>query len=234
MATSFFLESCPVPTPSSCRDNHPEALQGGRRCRQRRRDNRRTGARADVTVDGQDILGVTLTLQAGMLVSGRIQFEGTSAPPPDLSRLRINLFPVQSPGEVSLGQIADPGGRERSVLDHRRRPRTLPSDGIHPVTAARCERVAAEVLDDTRPGHARPGHRPARGRRQRGHHVHRPHDRAERLGAGRGWSAGAGVSRGRVRARQDLLDGAVEAHSIGAALRPTASTRFRTCRPANT
>lgn len=62
-------------------------------------------ARADVTVDGQDISGVTLTLQAGMLVSGRIQFEGTSAPPSDLSRLRINLLPVQSPGEVSLGQM---------------------------------------------------------------------------------------------------------------------------------
>ena len=70
-------------------------------------------ARADVTVDGQDISGVTLTLQPGMVVSGRIQFEGTTAPPPDLSRIRINLLPVQAQGEISLGQMQiqpDAGG----------------------------------------------------------------------------------------------------------------------------
>jgi hypothetical protein len=60
-------------------------------------------ARADVTIDGQDISGVSLTLQPGMVVAGRIQLEGTSAQPPDLSRIRINLQPVQSAGEVSLG-----------------------------------------------------------------------------------------------------------------------------------
>ncbi len=60
-------------------------------------------ARADVTIAGQDISGVSLTLQPGMVVAGRIQLEGTSAPPPDLSRIRINLQPVQSAGEVSLG-----------------------------------------------------------------------------------------------------------------------------------
>ena len=47
---------------------------------------------------------MSLTLQQGMTVLGKIQFEGASAPPPDLSRLRINLLPVQSPGEVTLGQ----------------------------------------------------------------------------------------------------------------------------------
>jgi uncharacterized protein (DUF2141 family) len=62
-------------------------------------------ARADVTLDGQDISGVSLTLQPGMVVAGRILLEGTSAPPPDLSRIRINLLPVQAPGEVSLGQM---------------------------------------------------------------------------------------------------------------------------------
>ena len=61
-------------------------------------------ARADIVVDGQDIAGVSLTLQPGLTVTGRIQFEGTSAPPPDLSRIRINMFPVQAQGEVSLGQ----------------------------------------------------------------------------------------------------------------------------------
>ena len=60
-------------------------------------------ARADVTIAGQDISGVSLTLQPGMVVAGRIQLEGTSAQPPDLSRIRMNLQPVQSAGEVSLG-----------------------------------------------------------------------------------------------------------------------------------
>ena len=62
-------------------------------------------ARADVTLDGQDIAGVSLTLQPGMVVAGRIQLEATTAPPPDLSRIRINLLPVQGQGEVSLGQM---------------------------------------------------------------------------------------------------------------------------------
>jgi Carboxypeptidase regulatory-like domain len=61
-------------------------------------------ARADVVLEGQDISGVTLTLQPGMVVAGRVQLEGTSAQPPDLSRIRINLLPVQAAGEVSLGQ----------------------------------------------------------------------------------------------------------------------------------
>ena len=61
-------------------------------------------ARADVVVDGQDIVDVSLALRPGLTVAGRIQFEGTSAPPPDLSRIRISMIPVQAQGEVSLGQ----------------------------------------------------------------------------------------------------------------------------------
>ena len=61
-------------------------------------------ARADIMLDGQDLAGVSLTLQPGMIVAGRIELLGNSAPPPELSRIRINLLPVQSPGEVSLGQ----------------------------------------------------------------------------------------------------------------------------------
>jgi hypothetical protein len=61
-------------------------------------------ARADIVVDGQDIAGASLTLQPGLTIAGRIQFEGTSAPPADLSRVRISMFPVQAQGEVSVGQ----------------------------------------------------------------------------------------------------------------------------------
>jgi uncharacterized protein (DUF2141 family) len=65
-------------------------------------------ATADVAVDGQDVSGLSLTLQPGLIVAGRVQFEGTALPLPDLSRLRINLAPLQSQGEVTVGimQIA--------------------------------------------------------------------------------------------------------------------------------
>jgi uncharacterized protein (DUF2141 family) len=58
-------------------------------------------AMAQVTIDGQDISGLSLTLQPGMTVSGRVLFEGTT-PPPDVSRLRISLNQPQAPGTVSL------------------------------------------------------------------------------------------------------------------------------------
>ena len=60
--------------------------------------------RADIVVDGQDSAGVSLVLQPGLTIAGRIQFEGTTAPPSDLSRIRISMLPVQAQGEVSLGQ----------------------------------------------------------------------------------------------------------------------------------
>ena len=59
-------------------------------------------ATVEVTVDGQDISGLSLTLQPGLTLSGRVQFEGTT-PPPDPTRFRINFAPVQTPGEVSVG-----------------------------------------------------------------------------------------------------------------------------------
>ena len=62
-------------------------------------------ARADVTLDGQDISGLALTLQPGLVVAGTLQLLGTSAAPPDLTRVRVNLTPIQGPGEVSLGQM---------------------------------------------------------------------------------------------------------------------------------
>lgn len=57
-------------------------------------------ALADLTVDGNEIPDVSLTLQPGMTVSGRLQFEG-STPPPDLTRVRAALVAVGTP--VNLG-----------------------------------------------------------------------------------------------------------------------------------
>jgi hypothetical protein len=48
----------------------------------------------DISVNGQNMSDLVLTLQPGMSVTGRVQFEGSSAQPPtDLSRVRVNLTP---------------------------------------------------------------------------------------------------------------------------------------------
>ncbi len=88
-------------TPSSRRRSHPPA--GPHQPPARRGPTH--WARADITLDGQDVAGLALTLQPGMVVAGKIQLLGTSATPPDLTRMRVNLMPIQSPGEVSLGQM---------------------------------------------------------------------------------------------------------------------------------
>ena len=68
-------------------------------------DPTRLWATADVTVDGRNVSNVVLTLQPGMSVSGRIGFEGTTLPPPaDLTRLRVTLAPVATPG--MSGEVA--------------------------------------------------------------------------------------------------------------------------------
>lgn len=51
-------------------------------------------ALADITVDGRDQTGVSLQLQRGMTISGRIAFDGQSPPPSDLTRTRVNLTTV--------------------------------------------------------------------------------------------------------------------------------------------
>jgi hypothetical protein len=58
----------------------------------------------DVTVEGQNVSGLILTLQNGMTVSGRIVLEGSTLAPPPLARLTVNLTAPQN--EVSLGVSA--------------------------------------------------------------------------------------------------------------------------------
>lgn len=60
-------------------------------------------ASADVTVEGMDVPDVTLTLQRGFTVSGRLAFDGSAAVPSDLTRARVTLQPAQSAGEMNLG-----------------------------------------------------------------------------------------------------------------------------------
>jgi hypothetical protein len=49
-------------------------------------------AMAEITVSGSDVLGVTLTLQPGMTITGRVRFEGLSlTPPASLSQVQVGL-----------------------------------------------------------------------------------------------------------------------------------------------
>jgi len=59
---------------------------------------------ADVTVNGEDIAGISLTLQPGMTVTGRIAFDSASAlPPSDLTTVRVNLTPRGSQQGFDMG-----------------------------------------------------------------------------------------------------------------------------------
>ena len=59
-------------------------------------------AMVDVAVDGQDISGASLQLQPGLIVSGRVEFDGTGTPP-DVTRIRLSMMQPLSPGMVALG-----------------------------------------------------------------------------------------------------------------------------------
>jgi protocatechuate 3,4-dioxygenase beta subunit len=59
-------------------------------------------AEQDLDVNGADINGLSLTLQEGMKISGRIAFDGRSiAPPGDFSRVRVSLQPAGA-GRVAV------------------------------------------------------------------------------------------------------------------------------------
>lgn len=59
----------------------------------------RLWANADIDVDGQPVSGVTLSLQEGLTVSGRLAFETDGVDPPTLmTRARLNLVPADNTG----------------------------------------------------------------------------------------------------------------------------------------
>ena len=59
---------------------------------------------ADVTVDGQNIDGVVITMQPGMTLTGKLAFDAIKMPAPaDLSRVRVTLQAVQSGGAITVG-----------------------------------------------------------------------------------------------------------------------------------
>ena len=69
-------------------------------------------AAADVTMNGQD-LHVPLTLQRGVAINGRVEFEGTRPPPEVLQTLTFRLVPPGAGGQLlsSTGGRVDADGR---------------------------------------------------------------------------------------------------------------------------
>jgi protocatechuate 3,4-dioxygenase beta subunit len=61
-------------------------------------------ASRDITVSGQNITDVSLTLQPGMTIRGRVMFDGSNMPPPaDLTRIRVNVQPRGQQTGVEFG-----------------------------------------------------------------------------------------------------------------------------------
>jgi hypothetical protein len=71
-------------------------------------------ATESVSVSGEDISNVTLRLQPGMTLSGKVVFAGTLAPPADLTRGRAVASPVPTPG---AGNTAPTFGGESVTLN---------------------------------------------------------------------------------------------------------------------
>jgi hypothetical protein len=71
---------------------------------------------ADVSINGENVSGVTVTLEPGMTISGRITVEGTgidAVDAPDLSLARLSLESATTTGGVKMGgafPTIDPSG----------------------------------------------------------------------------------------------------------------------------
>jgi len=60
----------------------------------------------EIAVAGEAVTGVVLSLQPGMRVSGRVQFQRTRLSVPDMSSVRVTLQPVLAPGLVGFAPVA--------------------------------------------------------------------------------------------------------------------------------
>jgi uncharacterized protein (DUF2141 family) len=59
-------------------------------------------AATDLSVDGEHISGLNMTMAPGMTIAGRVRFDGTLAPPGNLGAVRVTLQPVQREGAVAF------------------------------------------------------------------------------------------------------------------------------------
>jgi hypothetical protein len=70
-------------------------------------------AATDVSVGGHDVSDVTLNLQPGMTIAGRLAFDSATTQPPDFTTARINLVPSDTQGmigPVPAAQVDAAGG----------------------------------------------------------------------------------------------------------------------------
>lgn len=87
--------------PPGGRGENPFGARGGR-AGTPAADPLRFWGSTEIGVDGRNVTGVAIALQQGVQVSGRVAFDGTTLQPPtDLSRMRVSLQPLTTPGEVS-------------------------------------------------------------------------------------------------------------------------------------
>lgn len=63
-------------------------------------------AASDVTVNGEDVANLTLTLQQGLPVSGTVAFDGASSQPVDPTRIHLNLLPTGPNATVTPIRLA--------------------------------------------------------------------------------------------------------------------------------
>jgi uncharacterized protein (DUF2141 family) len=59
-------------------------------------------ASTELSVDGEHISGLNLTLAPGMTISGRVRFDGALAPPGNLGSVRVSLQGVQTEARVAF------------------------------------------------------------------------------------------------------------------------------------
>jgi protocatechuate 3,4-dioxygenase beta subunit len=67
-------------------------------------------AQMDLSVGGQSLPDLALTLAPGMSISGTVAFEG-SAPPPEFSRVRLSFLPIGSSPSAAEMELASAGAR---------------------------------------------------------------------------------------------------------------------------
>jgi hypothetical protein len=111
---------------------------------------------ADTTVDRAPA-NVTLDLQPGMTVSGRVVFDGAGQPPSDLTQIRVVLSPARADGAASGGAAmaqvdADGKFRVADVVPGVYRLTAIAGRGWQPISAVINGRDVLDFPLEVKPG----------------------------------------------------------------------------------
>lgn len=112
-------------------------------------------AKAEAVVDGRSKTDVALVMQPGMVVGGRIQFDGTGEVPTDFSNIRLILGSAAGPGMITgsaTGTVnADGTFRLTDVMPGKYRVSTTPPRGWRAKTIDAAGRDALDFLLEVQP-----------------------------------------------------------------------------------